>query len=313
MGDPIDILFVLAAILWGTAALHPSMVALTEPRLEPETGLSAQRLAVLSTATLIVPVMLAFAAWRAGTGELLVIVAAAAVLLALVIVRLAGLVSRHERGERREQALREAAAALVAAWKREDIYRVAVDSALEIVGSSGASVGLAIGSVHDFTIASVAGERSLAGFGLRPEDLPPGAITELSRTSAHRLGLCESPPKDGEWTLVRLTVQGDYRGAFAIHTRERLSRVSWEGVETLAAQVALALEGTALVADLHERRSSARFRSLVQNSSDIIAVLEDDLTIRLPHAVRGAGPRVRRAELVGVNSPTCSTRARSSG
>ena len=224
--------------------------------------------------------MLGFAAWRSGSGELLVIVAAAAVLLALVVVRLAGLVARHERGERREQALREAAAALVAAWKREDIYRVAVDSALEIVGSSTASIGLAIGSVHDFTIVSVAGERSLASFGLRPENLPPAAVTELSRTSPHSARTVRIAADDGEWTLVRLTVQGDFRGAFAIHARERLSRVSWEGIETLAAQVALALEGTALVADLHERRSSARFRSLVQNSSDIIAVLEDDLTIR---------------------------------
>ena len=301
MGDPIDVLFVLSAILWGTAALHPSMVELTEPRMEPDTGLSAQRLVVLSAATLIAPVMLGVAAWRSGTGELLVIVAAAAVLLALVVVRLAGLVSRHERGERREQALREAAAALVAAWKREDIYRVAVDSALEIVGSSGASIGLAIGSVQDFTIVSVAGERSLATFGLRPENLPPAAVTELSRTSPHSARTVRIAADDGEWTLVRLTVQGDFRGAFAIHARERLSRVSWEGIETLAAQVALALEGTALVADLHERRSSARFRSLVQNSSDIIAVLEDDLTIRYhtPSVERVLG--YGEHELVGVS------------
>jgi diguanylate cyclase (GGDEF)-like protein/PAS domain S-box-containing protein len=107
--------------------------------------------------------------------------------------------------------------------------------------------------------------------------------------------------KDGEWTLVRLAVQGDFRGAFVIHTPERLSRVSRDGVETLAAQVALALEGTAAVADLHERRSSARFRSLVQNSSDIIAVLEKDLTIRYhtPSVERVLG--YGEDELVGVS------------
>jgi diguanylate cyclase (GGDEF)-like protein/PAS domain S-box-containing protein len=279
-GDPIDILYVSAAILWGTAALHPSMVALTEPRAESETGLSVRRLAVLSAAALVAPLMLAFGAIRAGTGELLVIVGAAAVLLALVIARLAGLVSRHERGERREQALREAAVALVAAWRREDIYRVAVDSALEIVASGGASVGLAIGSVRDFTIVAAAGERAAVGFGLQPENLPSGAVSELGGASPTSPRAVRIAAAHGEWTLVRLTVQGDFRGAFVIHTHDRLSRVALEGVETLAAQVALALEGTALVADLHERRSSARFRSLVQNSSDIIAVLEDDLTIR---------------------------------
>jgi diguanylate cyclase (GGDEF)-like protein/PAS domain S-box-containing protein len=303
-GDPIDVLFVTAAILWGTAALHPSMVTLTEPRAEPETGLGYRRLVVLSVAALMAPVMLAVAALRAGFGEILVVVGASAALLALVIARLAGLVARHERGEQREHALREAAAALVAAWKREDIYRVAVDSALEIVATEGASVGLAIGSVQDFTIVASAGERTVVGFGLRPESLPATAADELSRTSPHAARTVRLTARDGEWALVRLTVQGDFRGAFVIQTRHRLSRAACDGVETLAAQVALALEGTALVADLHERRSSARFRALVQNSSDVIAVLEQDLTIRYhtPSVERVLG--YGEGELVGVSLPS---------
>ncbi len=142
------------------------------------------------------PVMLAIGALRAGFSEILVVVGASAALLALVIARLAGLVSRHERGEQREHALREAAAELVAAWKREDIYRVAVDSALEIVSMDGASVGLAIGSVQDFTIVASAGERTAVGFGLRPESLPTAAAEELSRTSPAR-GAHRSPDRTG--------------------------------------------------------------------------------------------------------------------
>ena len=300
MGDPIDVLFVAGAILWGTAALHPSMVALTEPRVDPHAGLSGRRLSVLSAAILIAPAMLALAALRAGSGELLVVIGAFAALSLLVIARLAGLVARHERGEQREQALREAAAALVAAWTREDIYRVAVDSAHRIVGTDGATVGLAIGGVHEFTIVAAAGERSVPTFGLGPASLPATAVAELNRRSSNARTV-RIAGDDGDWTFVRLTVQGDFRGAFAIHTHEPLSRVAWEGVETLAAQVALALEGTALVADLHERRSSERFKSLVQNSSDIIAVLEHDLTIRYhtPSVERVLG--YREDELVGVS------------
>jgi diguanylate cyclase (GGDEF)-like protein/PAS domain S-box-containing protein len=303
-GDPIDVLFVGAAVLWGTAALHPSMVELTEPRVEPETGLDFRRLAVLSVAALTAPAMLALTALRAGFTEILVVIAASAALLALVIARLAALVSRHERGEQREYALREAAAALVAAWKREDIYRVAVNSALEIVAMEGASVGLAIGSVEDFRIVAAAGERTAEGFGLQPDNLPEAAADELSRSSPYAARTVRLSARDGEWTLVRLAVQGDFRGAFVIHTPEPPSRVASEGVETLAAQVALALEGTALVADLHERRSSARFRALVQNSSDVIAVLEDDLTIRYhtPSVERVLG--YGEGELVGVSLPS---------
>ena len=97
-----------------------------------------KRLAVLTAATLTAPAMLAVAAVRAGNSELLVIVGAATTLTALVVVRLAGLVARHERSERRERVLGSAAAALATAWTREDIYRVAVDAALEIAAKHGA-------------------------------------------------------------------------------------------------------------------------------------------------------------------------------
>ena len=242
VGDSVDLFFVLAAVLWGTAALHPSMVQLTQPNPDPEQRLSGKRLAVLSAATLAAPAMLAVAAVREGSSELLVIVGAGAALGALVIVRLAGLVALHERSEQREHVLGSAAASLVSAWTREDIYVVAADAARDIVGQEGVAVELVAG---DVTVAA-AGAVSAAG-AVRTE--VPLAVT------------------GEDVTLV-------------VRTAERLSRQAREGVETLAAQVALALEGANLAADLHERQSAERFRSLVQNSSDIIALLSPDLTIR---------------------------------
>jgi diguanylate cyclase (GGDEF)-like protein/PAS domain S-box-containing protein len=242
VGDSVDLFFVVAAVLWGTAALHPSMVELTEPNPDPEQRLSGKRLAVLSAATLTPPAMLAVAAVHAGSSELLVIVGAGAALSALVIVRLAGLVARHERSERREQALGTAAAALVTAWTRDDIFRVAVDAGQEIAGDDEGGVELVLDS-----------------------DVVAGA----GRPTENATVLTEMP----------ITVMGA-NGALVFRTRETLSRAAREGVETLAAQVALALESASYAEEIHERQSAERFRSLVQNSSDVILLLAPDLTIR---------------------------------
>jgi diguanylate cyclase (GGDEF)-like protein/PAS domain S-box-containing protein len=243
VGDSVDLLFVVAAVLWGTAALHPSMVELTEPNPDPEQRLSGKRLAVLSLATLTAPAMLAVAAVRTGSSELLVVVGAGVALSALVLVRLAGLVARHERSERRERVLGTAAAELVSAWTRDDIHRVAVEAVRDLAGQDGSAAEL------------VAGDEVLAASGSR---VPVAEVrTEVALVGA------------GEDDLM-----------LVVHTPEQLSKQAREGIETLAAQAALAVEGAKLAADLHERTSAERFRSLVQNSSDVIALVSPDLVIR---------------------------------
>ena len=204
VGDSVDLFFVIAAVLWGTAALHPSMVELTEPNPDPEQRLTGKRLAVLSAATLTAPAMLAVAAVAAGSSELLVIVGAGAALSALVIVRLAGLVARHERSERRERVLGSAAAALVTAWTRDDVDQVVADSAHAIVGDDGGSVELVSGDV---------------------------VIAQAGRPSPEAVVVTVLPISDREED-----------GSLVFRTRQALSKQAGEGVETLAAQVALALE-----------------------------------------------------------------------
>ncbi len=92
--------------LLGTAAMHPSMRRLSEPGPESEAALTRPRLALLACAALTVPAVIVV---RRALGEhvdLYVLVGASAAMFALVLLRMAGLVRRHEVLTGREAGLR---------------------------------------------------------------------------------------------------------------------------------------------------------------------------------------------------------------
>ncbi len=92
--------------LLGTAAMHPSMRRLSEPGPEADPTLTRPRLALLACASFTVPAVIVV---RRALGEhvdLYVLVGAAGAMFALVLLRMAGIVRRHEVLTRREAALR---------------------------------------------------------------------------------------------------------------------------------------------------------------------------------------------------------------
>src|SRR3954471_17141044 len=104
--------WILYYLLWGAAALHPSMRTLEEPATGERTPLTRARLALLGGACLIAPGV-ALAEER-GNADLLVIILASALLFLLVVTRMAGLVRQQEHLTSRERALRSAGVDLVA-------------------------------------------------------------------------------------------------------------------------------------------------------------------------------------------------------
>ena len=82
-------------------------------------------------------------------------------------------------------------------------------------------------------------------------------------------------------TLVfPIVVKDRPAGILRVAARRSPSAALRDALLTLATQVSAALEGADRADDILERRSEARFRSLVQNSRDLIVVIEPDLTIR---------------------------------
>ena len=92
--------------LLGAAALHPSMRELAEPGEEGDPTLTGARMALLACASMTVPLLILV---RRALGEQVdvdVLVAASAAMFALVLVRMAGIVHRHQALTGREAALR---------------------------------------------------------------------------------------------------------------------------------------------------------------------------------------------------------------
>ena len=92
--------------LLGTAAMHPSMRRLSEPGPDTESTFTRARFALLACAAMTVP---AVTVVRKALGEqvdLYVLVGASAAMFALVLLRMAGILRRHEVLTGREAALR---------------------------------------------------------------------------------------------------------------------------------------------------------------------------------------------------------------
>jgi diguanylate cyclase (GGDEF)-like protein/PAS domain S-box-containing protein len=131
----LDVGWISFYLLWGAAALHPSMRTLEQPAPERDEKLRLVRLAFLTGASIVAP-LLALVRSEALSDELIVVNLAAIVLFCLVVLRIAGLVRAQERSVARERILRGAGEALVAATDRQTIHDAAVSAAQALAGTA---------------------------------------------------------------------------------------------------------------------------------------------------------------------------------
>jgi len=231
----LDVGWISFYLLWGAAALHPSMGGLERPAPERVPKLTPVRLALLTAASLIAPAIELTMQIGRRNIDLLVVIASSAVLFGLVVARMAGLVRQQERYMARERTLSAAGAALVTATRREEIYEATVDSARALLETQ-------------------------AEVRVHPVE--------------------EGEPAMGpEALLLELTAQGRSSGWLVIAGGTPPSLTVRSALQALATQASLALESAALTEEVHRRAGEARFRSLVQHSSDLITVLDSDATV----------------------------------
>jgi diguanylate cyclase (GGDEF)-like protein/PAS domain S-box-containing protein len=291
--------WILYYLLWGAAALHPSMRSLEEGAPELGTRLTPLRLTLLGSACLIAPGIRFVQS--IGNPDVLVLIIASAVLFLLVVARMAGLVRQEARVVSRERALRGAGVELVAAAGHEQVANAAISAVHRLLAAE-PPVRLVLVSEG---VAVVEASSDGATGGRVGEGTCDWLLQE--RSGSLRVLHAEPPPyvrgdlrlPEGQTTIVApLTVRGEVRGAIVISSPVSLTRDLIDALGALATQVSLAVEGASLAADLHRRQSEARFRSLVAHSSDLITVLDADglITYQSPSIERLLGYRVDEVE-----------------
>jgi diguanylate cyclase (GGDEF)-like protein/PAS domain S-box-containing protein len=275
-------------LLWGAAALHPSMKFLEEPAPNREGRLSRSRLASLTVASLVAPAVQAVQAIRDAPLELPVMITGSALLFALVVARMSGLLRESERSASRERALREAGRVLLGARGREQVYQAGLSSMETLVGA---------GHLVRLTVLAASGELRSQGvvqggskeeWLLRASDLTSLDATTLRERGSlefapHDIGLSDALrlPADAAKAIVYpLFVREDLRGLVFIAGPSTSSTQMKNAMQTLAVKISLTLESAILTEDLHRRKGEARFQSLVQNSSDLITVIDEKATIQ---------------------------------
>ena len=293
-----DVGWIAYYLLWGAAALHPSMRTLEEPALDSRTRLTPLRLGLLAGACLIAP---GIRAWQAyGDSDRMVLISASALLFLLVVARMAGLVRQEERAARREEALRSAGVDLVAAAGREQLNEAAISAVRTLVGTT-ASVRLAL-LTSDGPVVAASSEED-AGWPISKEAWR--WLRESSGTTQQELSarvpqdVREQLRIEGKLVLFfPLSVREERSGLLLLCSPASVPRELVDSLESLASQISLAVERASLAEDLHRRRSEARFRSLVAHSSDLITVLDAHgvVTYQSPSVQRVLGYRVSDIE-----------------
>ncbi|WP_405811374.1 aminotransferase class I/II-fold pyridoxal phosphate-dependent enzyme [Streptomyces sp. NBC_00210] len=312
VGTSMDLGWVVFFTAWGLAALHPSMVELTEPVPQREPGILPLRLTALALASLVAPVLLLYEARRGDLSDAGVIAVFSGLLFLLVLARLSGLVVVHLKAVNRERGLRLAAASLVAAASLKEIA-ASVQEAAELLFGTGERHS-AVLLTADFGVTRMKAVRTpsrawnwnVNWTDEKADAWLPGLLTgetqvvrvgDLGASAAAELGslpsalLCPLALRDRPTGRPLI-------GALVVAGSERSLVERWASCEALASQTALAVERVVLSQEINRRNSEAYFRTLVHNASDVILIVDDDNTVR--YASPSAEGMFGRASLSGV-------------
>jgi diguanylate cyclase (GGDEF)-like protein/PAS domain S-box-containing protein len=276
---------------------HPQPVSLTS-RL----ATTWRFVVLLGLACLVSPVMIVTHPVVDGVTKTVVVLCGSALLFTLAVLRIVSLLARLRRTLRREHVLREATGALVGAADRAGVRDAALAAAADLLDQPGSRSWRVDGDPGG-TIAQATEDADIATFLDSTElDLFPthddgiGVLTGPTLLHAS-LGV----PTTSALVLVALPARGAAREGAVIAVDRAPSGRTLAALKALASTMHLALERLDVGEIMVERRSERRLRLMLQYASDVICILDHDLTI--VHVTPAVEPIVGlpAPELLGMN------------
>ncbi len=292
IGGPVDGGWVLFYVLLGAAALDPSMAELTRPLPPKRADIGRIRLLLIAAASLVAPVDAIVQVLLGHDHADMLHPGASAVLFALVMTRIWGVVHGQQQGMARERTLRAAGAALVAA-SDEGLVAEAVRAALCQLtpGQSELGLGVALFEGNEFRSIESGVRAPMSSF--EPETV--GALKGFDPAlvdAASVATLFPGPVPTGSTALVLPLRSGEsLMGVVLVAGDPRRLVLMQDPIQALSFKVALSLQRIALAQQVRLRASEAHFRSLIQNASDVILVVGDDnlIAYQTPSVTRVLG------------------------
>jgi diguanylate cyclase (GGDEF)-like protein/PAS domain S-box-containing protein len=294
--------WLLGAALVVLAARHPGMAVGPEDTAEAPLTAVWRFVVLLGLACLVSPLLFLTHPAESEVARAVVVLGGSSLLFVLALLRITTLLDSLRRALMREHVLRTATGALVGAADRSGVRDAVLTAAVGLVDEPGHRAWRIDGDPGG-TIAQATDDLDVATFLDLAElaRLPgvEGGVTVLAGPSLLHATL--GVPSTQTLLLVALPARGAGRDAAVIATPVEPSSHTVVALQSLASTMALALERLDVGEIMVERRSERRLRLMLQYASDVICILDHDLTI--VHVTPAVEPIVGlpAPELLGMN------------
>ena len=257
-GSLIDLGWMVSYMVWGAAALHPSVSRLAHGPDVAAVGRTRSTLVVLTIAALAAPLMLIVDDLRGQDVDISLLASTSVIMFLLVLSRVSVLTQaldyalrRVQRGEARQRVLTEAAVAFMRADNANAVALAAVQSMVELSGHAEAWAAYVILTPSGLATTAAAGTGGPSGEAT-PQLVAAYELATQSTEPILTLPAPSDPASPSGWArlAVPVVVNAELRGVLCLGPMAHGSEDVAPALQLLCSQMGLAL----LTAEATEQR-----------------------------------------------------------